>query len=95
VSVVLEKIRITKYFYRWFALLYIALMFFLIPLYIFALSLAGPVALYIGFLPLAAIFLFAVITNVIQRKFPQHLPEILKNWSFLPLWMRSLDPVDR
>jgi sodium-dependent phosphate cotransporter len=71
------------------------MMFFVIPFYIFALSMAGSVALYIGVLPLLTIFLLAVLINVLQNVVPQHLPEKLKNWNFLPLWMRSLDPIDR
>jgi sodium-dependent phosphate cotransporter len=71
------------------------MMFFVIPLYIFGLSMAGPVALYIGVLPFITTFIVAIIINVLQKKIPQHLPDILKNWSFLPEWMRSLDPIDR
>jgi len=85
----------TCFSFRWFALFYMAMMFFIIPLYIFGLSMAGPVALYIGVLPLVTIFLLAIVINVLQRKYPHQLPEILRNWNFLPLWMRSLDPIDR
>ncbi len=83
------------YIFRWFAPFYMVMMFFVIPLYIFGLSMAGPVALYIGVLPFITMFIVAIIINVLQKKIPQHLPDILRNWSFLPEWMRSLDPIDR
>ena len=38
--------------YRWFAIFYLLFMFFLLPLYTFGLSLIGPVAIYVAFLPL-------------------------------------------
>ena len=35
------------------------------------------------------------MTSIIQRKFPQILPEKLKNWKFLPSPLRSLEPYDQ
>lgn len=81
--------------YRWFALFYLLMMFFLIPLYIFGLSLAGPVAMYIGLVPIGLITFVVVIINLLQNKIPEKLPPKLQNWDFLPLWMRSLDPLDK
>jgi len=80
---------------RWFALLYLLMMFFLIPLYIFGLSLAGSVAMYIGLVPLGLAIFAVIIVNVLQSKIPEKLPMKLRNWDFLPVWMRSLDPIDR
>lgn len=81
--------------YRWFAFFYLFMMFFLFPLYIFGLSLIGPVAIYIGFLPLFVLLLVVVFINVLQNHKPNLLPLILQDWSFLPEWLRSLDPYDR
>ena len=81
--------------YRWFAILYLVFMFFLLPLYTFGLSLIGPIAIYIAFLPLLAVLAVVVLINVLQQKKPQWLPEILRDWDFLPEFMRSLDPLDR
>jgi sodium-dependent phosphate cotransporter len=71
------------------------MVFFIIPLIIFGLSMAGPIALYIGVLPFVSLFVVVVIINLLQRRFPHHLPEVLRDWNFLPLWMRSLEPIDR
>ena len=50
---------------------------------------------YIGFLPLVAIFVIILIINAMQKKCPDYLPKLLRNWDFLPLWMHSLKPMDR
>ncbi len=103
--------------YRWFAIFYLFFMFFLFPLYIFGLSLLGPVAIYVGFVPLFLLLVTIIIINVIQvliwnyctspqrrvntylilvqTKKPEILPNVMKDWSFLPEWMRSLEPYDR
>ena len=81
--------------YRWFALFYLFLMFFLLPGVIMALSLAGTVALMVILVPLIILLFVVIIINVMQNKRPQWLPRILKNWNILPLWMHSLDPVDK
>ena len=81
--------------YRWFAILYLVFMFFLLPLYAFGLSLIGTVAIYVAFLPLLAVLAIVVLINVLQKKRPKWLPAFLRDWYFLPEVMRSLDPLDR
>ena len=44
---------------------------------------------------IVVVFLFVVVVNTFQTRKPDALPEILKTWEFLPLWMRSLGPMDR
>ncbi|KAH9499768.1 hypothetical protein Btru_077771 [Bulinus truncatus] len=80
--------------YRWFAIFYIILMFIIIPAVVFGLSLAGWV--YLGAIggPILLFLLIVVIINVIQKKQPKCLPQKLRDWNFLPLWCRSLKPVD-
>ena len=34
------------------------------------------------------------ITFHFQAHIRSHLPALLQDWSFLPLWLRSLDPLD-
>lgn len=81
--------------YRWFAIIYLIAVFFVIPTLIFALSLAG-VAVFFGVLgPIIAIILFIIVVNILQEKCPQHLPSVLQDWSFLPKPLRSLEPYDR
>merc|ERR1711998_107079 len=81
--------------YKWFALAYLFMCFFLIPLIFFALSLASTVASIV----IAFLFfftgLFVVIVNTLQTRKPDVLPGVLKSWDFLPECMRSLGPMDR
>jgi sodium-dependent phosphate cotransporter len=81
--------------YRWFAVIYLSLMFFILPALIFLLSLAGPIALYSFIIPTLVLIILATITNLLQTHKPHWLPTILKSWEFLPLWMHSLDPLDK
>lgn len=79
--------------YRWFAVIYVFL-FFLLPLVIFGLSLAGWRPLVAVFAPVLFVILLVIIINVLQRKRPLLLPEVVRTWTFLPPWMRSLEPLD-
>ena len=40
------------------------------------------------------LLVFIIIINVLQSKKPNWLPQILRNWNFLPLQLRSLKPYD-
>ncbi|XP_066931012.1 sodium-dependent phosphate transport protein 2B-like isoform X3 [Clytia hemisphaerica] len=81
--------------YRWFALLYLVVVFFLLPAFIFALSLAG-IAVFFGILgPVVAFIIFIIIVNVLQEKKPEVLPNALKDWERVPKPLRSLEPYDR
>ena len=81
--------------YCWFALVYLFGMFLVIPGIIFLLSLAGPVAIYIVFIPFAILILTIIIISQLQTRRPHLLPVKLQSWSFLPEPLRSLEPVDR
>merc|ERR1719189_3500606 len=80
--------------YRWFAGLYLAVMFVFAPLFIFVLSPAGTQVMYAVLGPLMAITLVVILINVMQNFRSQWLPSFIRDWSFLPLWMRSLKPLD-
>jgi len=80
--------------YRWFAGFYLVSMFFLLPALIFLLSLAGPIALYMVVVPIVFMVVAIALLNLVQKKMPSWLPPILRDWTFLPLWMRSLKPID-
>jgi len=80
--------------YRWFAVVYLVGMFFLFPLTLFGLSMAGPIPLYIAVSIIISTIIFAVVVNNLQANYPTYLPSILQNWNFLPQWMHSLDPWD-
>ncbi|XP_032129461.1 sodium-dependent phosphate transport protein 2B [Sapajus apella] len=80
--------------YRWFAVFYLIVFFFLIPLTVFGLSLAGwPVLVGVG-VPILLIVILVLCLRLLQSCCPRILPKILQNWNWLPLWMRSLKPWD-
>jgi len=85
--------------YRWFAVVYIIGMFFLLPGIFVGLTFIDSkgIAMY-TFLAISAVsILFIVIINYWQSHETLHksLPKKLKNWDFLPEPMRSLAPYDR
>ncbi|KAM4750899.1 sodium-dependent phosphate transport protein 2B-like [Anableps anableps] len=81
--------------YRWFAAVYIICCFFLLPLFVFSLSLAGWQVLVGVGVPLVVILIIIVVINVLQKRKPGSLPVRLRSWDFLPLWAHSLDPWDK
>lgn len=81
--------------YRWFAILYLVTMFFLLPGLVFALSMLGMIPMLIIFSLFVLLLAFVLVVNVLQRKRPKILPAVLRNWEFLPECLHSLDPVDR
>uniref|UniRef100_F6TQU2 Uncharacterized protein n=1 Tax=Ciona intestinalis TaxID=7719 RepID=F6TQU2_CIOIN len=80
--------------YRWFAVLYILFVFFLIPLLLLGLSFADFWAMMSFVILVLAILFFVTVTNLLQTHRPQWLPAVLRSWKFLPEWMRSLRPYD-
>ncbi|XP_068200931.1 sodium-dependent phosphate transport protein 2B-like [Palaemon carinicauda] len=80
--------------YRWFAVLYLIMMFFFMPGFVFILSLGGPYVLGGVGIPIIVILLFAVIMNILQSKKPSILPQKLRNWDWLPKPLHSLQPYD-
>ncbi|GAU88642.1 hypothetical protein RvY_01301 [Ramazzottius varieornatus] len=80
--------------YRWFAFVYIVLVFLLIPAAIVGLTLAGPdVFMGVGITVLILLATLMII-NMLQSRYPKALPAFLRDWNFLPAWMRSLEPYD-
>ncbi|KAK3860223.1 hypothetical protein Pcinc_033714 [Petrolisthes cinctipes] len=80
--------------YRWFAIVYILLTFCVVPLIVFSVSLAGPIAMYSVFIPVVVVSVFVFVVNVMQSRCPRFLPSILRTWLWLPLPLRSLKPYD-
>ncbi|XP_069486320.1 sodium-dependent phosphate transport protein 2B-like [Ambystoma mexicanum] len=81
--------------YRWFAVVYLIVCFFLLPLIIFGLSIAGWQVLVGVCVPIVSLIIIAIVINLMQKKCPRALPPFLKTWGFLPRWMHSLEPWDR
>uniref|UniRef100_A0A8C2N915 Sodium-dependent phosphate transport protein 2B n=1 Tax=Capra hircus TaxID=9925 RepID=A0A8C2N915_CAPHI len=81
--------------YRWFAIVYLIIFFLLIPLGVFGLSLLGwPVLVGVAS-PIVLVILLVVVLKILQSCCPGSLPQKLRSWDFLPLWMRSLEPWDK
>ena len=81
--------------YKWFAIVYLFVVFFILPGSIFGLSLAGWKVFAGIMVPIAVFVLAIVIINVMQRKKPDWLPNRLRSWEWLPKTCRSLEPYDR
>lgn len=81
--------------FRWFAILYLFVMFFIIPGVVMGLSVAGIPVLFGILGPIVIISLTVLVINILQVKKNHWLPGILTDWEFLPLWMHSLDPMDK
>lgn len=81
--------------YRWFAVAYIIIIFFIIPGAIFGLSLAGTYVFITIVVPMILFVIILVIINILQNKRPSVLPPKLRSWEWTPTWMRSLKPYDK
>ncbi len=80
--------------YRWFAALYLILCFLVLPVTVFALSLAGWEVLVGVGVPILVFAVLVIIINVMQSRFPRFLPGFLRSWDFLPRPLHSLAPWD-
>ena len=83
--------KVTKK-YKWFAFAYIIFVFVILPGIIFALSLAGEiyVGVFCGIIIL--IILAVVILKLLQKYVSSSLPPVLRDFKFLPTFLRSLEP---
>ncbi|KAM7419122.1 hypothetical protein PAMA_016307 [Pampus argenteus] len=81
--------------YRWFAAVYIVCCFFVLPLLVFSLSLAGWQVLVGVGAPLIVMLIIIIVINVLQKRKPEYLPAALRSWDFLPLWAHSMEPWDK
>lgn len=80
--------------YRWFAVSYLIVLYFIVPLAVFGLSLAGWYVLLAVLLPVVVLIVIIVVINVLQSRRPSWLPAVLRSWEWLPLPLRSLKPYD-
>ena len=90
-----KKLGDTTADYRWFAIFYLVVMFFVLPGVVFGLSIAGWEVLVGVGAPIVTVILLLVVINILQAKRPQTLPTKLRSWDFLPLWCRSFAPLDK
>lgn len=81
--------------YRWFALAYLFVCFFLIPLVLMGISFAS-IAACVTVVVLAILLAVGILTvNYLQVHHLSLLPTRLRSWDWLPTWMTSLEPFDR
>ncbi|XP_056589880.1 solute carrier family 34 member 2b [Triplophysa dalaica] len=81
--------------YRWFAALYLFLCFFLFPLSVLGLSIAGWQVLVGVGVPVLVLLVFVIVVNIMQSRCPRFLPSCLRSWDFLPKPLHSFKPWDR
>uniref|UniRef100_A0A671RPN2 Sodium-dependent phosphate transport protein 2B n=1 Tax=Sinocyclocheilus anshuiensis TaxID=1608454 RepID=A0A671RPN2_9TELE len=79
--------------YRWFAALYLILIFLLFPLAVLGLSIAGWQVLVGVGVPVLVLAIFAIVVNIMQKRCLPSLPSFLRSWDFLPTPLHSLKPV--
>ena len=75
--------------YRWFALVYITIIFFLFPLIILLLALIHWLVALVFLFVLFLLLIFILIINYFQKTNSNRLPTILRSWAFLPRSFRS------
>ncbi|XP_057371629.1 sodium-dependent phosphate transport protein 2B-like [Daphnia carinata] len=81
--------------YRWFAILYLVGMFFFLPAIVLGLSIAGTIALLVVGVPVLIVLIAIAVIKILQRKWPFLLPSVMRDWKWLPVGCRSLEPYDR
>ena len=81
--------------YRWFAVAYLISCFFFIPAIIMGISLGSSAAAAAVVIVFVVICLFIALISMAQTRKPELLPAKFRTWEFLPVWMRSLEPLDR
>ena len=82
--------------YRWFLFFYVISVYFVLPFIVLGLALIPHwIGLAVFGLPAVALLISIVIIWVLRKKAPKVLPEFLRDSSWLPEYMRSLEPWDR
>jgi len=79
--------------YRWFALAYLVLVFFVIPVILLGLSFNKWV-LGVAIVLIIAFIVGVTLLNVLQKHVGPKLPKCIQTWNFLPRPLRSLAPYD-
>ena len=80
--------------YRWFAVVYLAVLFFMLPAFVFGLSVAGTAVLIGVGVPLFLLSVLVTIVEALRSKKPAFLPRRLRTWEWLPHPFHSLAPHD-
>jgi sodium-dependent phosphate cotransporter len=81
--------------YKWFPIAYLVVCFFLGPLIVMGISLGSNAAAATIVIIFFLVCLFVCFINWMQGAHKDKLPAGLQSWDWLPVWMRSLEPMDR
>ncbi len=81
--------------YRWYAIVYLIGMFFLLPMSVLGLSFGGVVVVLAVLIPIIVLLIIIAIIKSFQKRCPAKLPPVMRNWKWLPEPLRSLAPYDR
>ena len=82
--------------YRWFLYVYVSFVFFIFPILIFLLALVPYwIGLAVFGIPLLLCVLFLAVVLVLRSKCAHILPEKLKSFNWLPVWLRSIEHYDQ
>jgi len=81
--------------YRWFAVLYLLTLFFIVPGIMLGFSFISTIVSMCIFFVIIGVFLIIMGISTLQRKYPSWLPKSMRTWDFLPVYLRSLAPYDK
>lgn len=78
--------------YKWLTYVYSISVYFLIPTIVFGLALIPNwIGLIAFFLPITVLMIFYIMVKLLQKSVPHKVPVKLKNFSWIPKWIRSLE----
>ena len=81
--------------YRWFLFVYVISVYFVLPLVVFGLALIPYwIGLAVFGLPIVFLILSVLVIKILRSKAPKILPPFLRDFSWLPIYLRSLEPWD-
>src|SRR5689334_20022230 len=80
--------------YRWFAVVYMITMFVIVPAVFIGLSIASKWAVIALVSVLGTLCFFIAVIKILQKKKPEFLPPVMRNWKWLSLPLRGLKPYD-
>ena len=81
--------------YRWLVYAYVLCVYFICPIIVFSLAM---IPYWIGLIflgvPIAIFSILIIALKILQKRYSEFLPDRLKNFDWLPLWLRSFKPID-
>lgn len=81
--------------HRWFAIVYLVMVFFILPSLLLGLSYAHIWILGAFLIVTGLIIISIIVITTLQSHKPTLLPKQMRTWDFLPIFMHSLEPYDK